>query len=79
MARSIIPNMSNYLLAVTPIFAVASVPIVKVIIILAVIGLLLWAIMTYVPMPSVIKNIILAFAVIAIVLWLLQIFGLMNL
>lgn len=70
MARSIIPHMLPIL---------ATVPIVKVIIILAVIGFILYLIFTYVPMPAPIKNIILVVAVVAIILWLLQIFGLMNL
>jgi hypothetical protein len=48
--------------------------LIGLIIILAVFGVLLWLVNTYVPMPSSVKNIINAVAVIAIVLWLLGMF-----
>jgi len=56
----------------------AAVPIVKVIVLLAVIGFVLWLVVTYIPMAAPVKNIIMVVAVVAIILWLLDIFGLMN-
>lgn len=54
-------------------------PIIQLIAILAVIGVLLWLVNTYVPMAAPIKTIINAVVVIAVVLWLLSVFGLFNL
>ena len=47
----------------------------EIIIILAVVGVLLWLINTYLPMDVKIKKIINIVAVICIVLWLLNVFG----
>lgn len=49
--------------------------LITVILVLALIGLLVWAITTYVPMPAAIRTLIIAVVVICIVLWLLRIFG----
>jgi hypothetical protein len=46
---------------------------------LALIGLIVWAVITYVPMPQPIKTLIVVFVVILLVLWLLQIFGFSDL
>lgn len=53
-------------------------PIVNVIIILAVVGVLLWAINTYLPMDGKIKNILNIAVVIAVILWLLKVFGVLG-
>lgn len=42
---------------------------------MAIVGLLTWLILTYVPMPAEFKKIVLAIAVFATVLWLLNGFG----
>ena len=56
--------------------------LIQVIVVLAVIGVLLWAVNTYVPMEGNVKKILNAVVVIAIVawllLWLLSAFGIMN-
>ena len=53
-------------------------PIVQLIILLAVIGLLLWLVNTYVPMAEPIKRIINIVVIICVVLWLLNFFGLFD-
>jgi hypothetical protein len=49
-----------------------------IIIVLAVVGVLLWLINTYVPMDGKIKNILNIVAVIAVILWLCNVFGLFG-
>ena len=46
-----------------------------ILIILAVVGLLLWLINTYIPMDAKVKKILNVVAIIAVILWLLNIFG----
>lgn len=52
-------------------------PIISLIVVLAVIGLLLWVVNTYIPMAPPIKTIINVIVLIAVILWLLNIFGLL--
>jgi hypothetical protein len=53
-------------------------PVINLIIILAVIGLILWAVITYIPMEATIKKIMIAVVVIATILWLLSVFGILG-
>lgn len=48
------------------------------VIILVLIGVVLWAVNTYIPMDAKIKNIMNIVIVIAVVLWLLSVFGLLS-
>lgn len=48
-----------------------------VIIVLVLVGVLLWAVNTYVPMDGKIKNIMNIVVVFAVVLWLLSVFGIL--
>jgi hypothetical protein len=50
------------------------VSLINLLIVLVLVGVLLWAINTYIPMDRKIKN-ILNIVVVIIVLWLLQAFG----
>jgi hypothetical protein len=52
--------------------------IITLIITLAIIGFLLWLVLTYIPMPEPFKRIILIIVVFAVVLWLLYGFGLLG-
>lgn len=52
--------------------------LINLIIVLAVVGVLLWLLNTYVPMDAVIKRIINIVVIIAVVLWLLKAFGLLE-
>ena len=49
--------------------------LLSVVFTLALVGLLIWALITYVPMQPPFPMIIVAVAVIAAILWLLRIFG----
>lgn len=51
---------------------------IQLILTLIVIGVLLWAANTYIPMDGKIKNILNVVVVICVVLWLLNVFGLLN-
>lgn len=51
--------------------------LLNLIIVLVVVGVLLWAVNTYIPMDDKIKSIMNIVVVIAVVLWLLQAFGLL--
>jgi low temperature requirement protein LtrA len=52
--------------------------LLHLIIILVVVGVLLWAVNTYIPMDAKIKNILNIVVVIAVVLWLLSVFGVLG-
>ena len=49
--------------------------LITIIIYLALLGLLLWAIFSLVPMPAEIQKIIMVVVIVVILLWLLQLFG----
>jgi hypothetical protein len=55
----------------------AIMPLITLIVTLAVVGLILWAINTYLPMDGKIKKILNVVVVIIVILWLLQVFGLL--
>lgn len=50
-------------------------PIITLIIILAVIGLLMWLVNTYLPMAEPWKKILNIVAIVATIIWLLNVFG----
>jgi hypothetical protein len=52
--------------------------LVSLVIVLIVVGVLLWAANTYIPMDQKIKTIMNIVVVIAVVLWLLQAFGVLG-
>ncbi len=45
---------------------------------LVVVGLILWAVNTYIPMDGKIKQILNIVVIIVVILWLLQVFGLLH-
>ena len=53
-------------------------PLINLVITLIVVGVLLRAVNTYIPMDGKIKQILNIVVVIAVVIWLLQVFGIMN-
>jgi type IV secretory pathway TrbL component len=53
-------------------------PLIQLVIILAVVGMLLWAINSYIPMQSTMKKILNAVVVIGVIIWLLNVFGLIG-
>lgn len=52
-------------------------PILTLIIILALIGLGLWAVNQYIPMQPTVKKILNIAVIVAVVLWLLSVFGIL--
>lgn len=52
--------------------------LISLIVVLAVVGVLLYLLNTYLPMDAKIKNILNIVVVIAVVLWLLKVFGLLS-
>ncbi|MFZ1415562.1 MAG: Thivi_2564 family membrane protein [Defluviicoccus sp.] len=52
--------------------------LISLVIVLIVVGVLLWAANTYIPMDSKIKTIMNIVVVIAVVLWLLSAFGVLG-
>ena len=53
-------------------------PLVTIVVTLVVVGVILWAINTFIPMQGTIKTILNAVVVIAVVLWLLYGFGIIS-
>jgi len=53
-------------------------PLIQLVITLIVVGVLLWAMNTYIPMDPKIRNIINLVVVVAVVLWLLRVFGVLD-
>ena len=53
-------------------------PLISLVIVLIVVGVLLWAANTYIPMDNKIKTIMNIVVVIAVVLWLLSAFGVLG-
>lgn len=54
-------------------------PIIALVLWIALIGLAVWIIISYIPMPEAIKKLIVIVAVVAIVLWVITLFGLTSL
>jgi hypothetical protein len=52
--------------------------LVSLVIVLIVVGVLLWAVNTYIPMDAKIKTILNIVVVIVVVLWLLNAFGVLG-
>lgn len=69
----------NAISAFLPMLAVASTPnsIIRIILLLTAIGVIVWLVTTYIPMPDLMKRIILVVTAIGVILWLLQVFGLL--
>ena len=53
-------------------------PLIQLIIALVVVGVILWAVNTYIPMDATIKKILNIVVIIAVILWLLSVFGVIG-
>lgn len=51
--------------------------LISLIIVLALVGLITWAVTTYIPMPPTFKRLILIVVCVCVVVWLLGLFGLL--
>lgn len=52
--------------------------LITLVLVLAIVGFLLWLIVTYIPMPEPFKKVIVVVVVIVLVLYLLQLFGIVG-
>jgi Flp pilus assembly protein TadB len=53
-------------------------PLIQLIIVLAIVGVILWLINSYIPMQTTIKKILNVVVVVAVVVWLLSVFGVIG-
>jgi hypothetical protein len=53
-------------------------PILTILIVIIVAGVLLWAVNSWIPMDSKIKNIFNVVVVVVLIFWLLNVFGILN-
>jgi hypothetical protein len=53
-------------------------PLIQLIIVLAIVGVILWVINSYIPMQSTVKKILNVVVVVAVVVWLLSVFGVIG-
>jgi Flp pilus assembly protein TadB len=52
-----------------------AMPLIQLVIVLVVVGVILWVINRYIPMPSTIKRILNVVVIIGVIIWLLSVFG----
>jgi hypothetical protein len=53
-------------------------PLIHLIIVLAIVGVILWLINSYIPMQSTLKRILNVVVIVAVVIWLLSVFGVIG-
>jgi hypothetical protein len=53
-------------------------PILGLVLIIALIGVVVWLIVTYIPMPAQFKTLIIVVAVLLVVIWIIQLTGLLG-
>ncbi|MFO7586728.1 MAG: Thivi_2564 family membrane protein [Gemmatimonadota bacterium] len=53
-------------------------PLIQVVIVLIVVGVILWAVNSFIPMQASIKKILNFVVVIAVIIWLLSVFGVIG-
>jgi hypothetical protein len=53
-------------------------PLLTIFLVLIIVGVLLWAVNTYIPMDHKIKNIFNIVVVVVTIIWLLKVFGLFS-
>jgi hypothetical protein len=54
------------------------VTLVSIVVVLVVVGLVMWLINTYIPMPGAIKSLLNIVVFVVVLIWLLQTFGLIG-
>lgn len=56
----------------------ADMPILTVLLVIVIVGVLLWALNSFVPMDSKVRSILNIVVVLLLIIWLLQVFGLIS-
>jgi len=52
--------------------------LLSILVVIVVVGVLLWAVNSFIPMDSKVKSILNVVVVVLLIIWLLQAFGLLN-
>ncbi len=52
--------------------------LISLLVVLVVVGLILWLVQTYLPLPAPIKTVITVVVILFLCIWLLQIFGIVS-
>lgn len=58
-----------------PIVPVLAVGLIHTVLVIAVVGLIVWLITTYIPMPAIFKTVIYVICAVVLILWLLRHLG----
>lgn len=53
-------------------------PLINIVVVIAIMGFILWAINAYIPMAPPVKSILNVVVVVVLCLWLLQVFGIVG-
>jgi hypothetical protein len=53
-------------------------PLLSILLVLIIVGVILWAVNTYIPMDRKIKNILNVVVVVIVIVWLLKVFGIFS-
>jgi len=53
-------------------------PLLEIVLVLVVVGVGLWALNRFIPMPPIVKTILNAVVVVVLCIWLLQVFGIID-
>lgn len=62
----------------SPLFKYKIMPILTVLLVIVLVGVVLWAVNTYIPMDKKIKTILNIVVVIFLIVWLLSVFGILS-
>lgn len=66
------------LLIAVPPCILRAMPLLTIVMVIVVVGVLLWALNSFIPMDQKIRSILNAVVVIVLILWLLQAFGILG-
>ena len=74
----VVKSMFAIQLYYSPLFKYKIMPILTVLLVIVLVGVVLWAVNTYIPMDKKIKTILNIVVVIFLIVWLLSVFGILS-
>ncbi len=74
----VVKSMVAIQLYYSPLFKYKIMPILTVLLVIVLVGVVLWAVNTYIPMDKKIKTILNIVVVIFLIVWLLSVFGILS-
>ncbi len=74
----VVKSMVAIQLYYSPLFKYKIMPILIVLLVIVLVGVVLWAVNTYIPMDKKIKTILNIVVVIFLIVWLLSVFGILS-